>query len=487
MAVTLSIDRTTTVKGPCFLTFNSQTIYSKDDVRIMPQKETWDVPTSVAGKKSGKNLKDITFKVMRTQDGEVTAGLLGVIALYASQIPGTSIFGAGLPLNIVSLTESSDNFITFRNAAPTKLPEMTFATDKTAFGALEFTCIGANGVAVNDANRFAYINTKVLSGTITGATNASPAVITSNAHGLANGDPISISGVVGNTAVNVNGYAQAVTANTFEVSSDAAGQTLIAGNGAYTSGGVWGYGWPLNLANVIATPFTGQWATTVPTGTITSSEASPDVVTSSTAHGLAVGDRVIISGMSGDTAINGTWYVVSVPTTTTFEVSATRGGSALAGAGSAGTGGTFLRANALDLFDTEEGMQVTFDLGLTMKRSNNLGTYDILFSSLEVKAKGLPISGNSGPSTRDIISSLNVQGTSVQMGQSLSAEGQDLILSGNGIYFRLYQAAVESNEAVYSTEKLRPGDFGWTAIRRFGSGANLLKPLYAVSTSPINS
>jgi hypothetical protein len=483
MAVTLSIDRTTTVKGPCFLTFNSQTIYSKDDVRIMPQKETWDVPTSVAGKKSGKNLKDITFKVMLTQDGEVTAGLLGVIALYASQIPGTSIFGAGLPLNIVSLTESSDNFITFRNAAPTKLPELTFATDKTAFGALEFTCIGANGVAVNDANRFAFINTKVLSGTITGASNASPAVITSNAHGLANGDPVSISGVLGNTAVNINGYAQSVSTNTFEISTDAAGQTLVAGNGNYTSGGLWGYGWPLNLANVIATPFVGQWATVVPTGTATCTEASPSVFTLNN-HGLVNGDRVLTSGYT-DTALNGIFFIVSA-TTNTFEIAATRGGAAINNAVGADSG-TVLRANALDQFDTEEGMQVTFDLGLTPKRSNNLGTYDILFSSLEVKAKGLPISANSGPSTRDIISSLNVQGTNVQMGQSLAAEGQDLILSGNGIYFRLYQAAVESNEAVYSTEKLRPGDFGWTAIRRFGSGANLLKPLYAVSTSPINS
>jgi hypothetical protein len=66
--------------------------------------------------------------------------------------------------------------------------------------------------------------------TITGATNASPIVITSTAHGYSNGDFVHISGVAGNTAANGLFAIQNVAANTFEL----VGST---GSGAYTSGG----------------------------------------------------------------------------------------------------------------------------------------------------------------------------------------------------------------------------------------------------------
>lgn len=66
--------------------------------------------------------------------------------------------------------------------------------------------------------------------TITGATNASPIVITSTAHGYADGDRVLIEGVAGNTAANGMWTVANQTANTFEL----AGST---GNGAYTSGG----------------------------------------------------------------------------------------------------------------------------------------------------------------------------------------------------------------------------------------------------------
>jgi hypothetical protein len=71
--------------------------------------------------------------------------------------------------------------------------------------------------------------------TITDATNATPIVITSAAHGLLNGDMVTISGVGGNTAANGDFYVSNKAANTFEL------ETLpnvdVAGNGAYTSGG----------------------------------------------------------------------------------------------------------------------------------------------------------------------------------------------------------------------------------------------------------
>lgn len=70
---------------------------------------------------------------------------------------------------------------------------------------------------------------------ITGATNATPIVITANAHGFANGNTVAIRGVLGNTAANNKSTTPTwtvsnQTTNTFELSGS-------SGNGAYASGG----------------------------------------------------------------------------------------------------------------------------------------------------------------------------------------------------------------------------------------------------------
>lgn len=69
--------------------------------------------------------------------------------------------------------------------------------------------------------------------TITGATSASPVVITAAAHGFSNGDPVFLDGVVGMTPINNRAFTVAnVTANTFELSG-------VNGSAypAYVSGG----------------------------------------------------------------------------------------------------------------------------------------------------------------------------------------------------------------------------------------------------------
>lgn len=76
---------------------------------------------------------------------------------------------------------------------------------------------------------------------ISGATNATPIVVTSNGHGINNGDIVAIVGVGGNTAANGVFIAANVTANTFELTAykepGVVDGTNVAGNGAYTSGG----------------------------------------------------------------------------------------------------------------------------------------------------------------------------------------------------------------------------------------------------------
>lgn len=71
---------------------------------------------------------------------------------------------------------------------------------------------------------------------ITGATNATPIVITATAHGFTNGDIVSIQGVGGNANANGKFRIANQATNTFELQNYDTGAN-IAGSGAYTSGG----------------------------------------------------------------------------------------------------------------------------------------------------------------------------------------------------------------------------------------------------------
>lgn len=74
--------------------------------------------------------------------------------------------------------------------------------------------------------------------TITGITQANPGVVTSTAHGYSNGDVVDISGVVGMTQVNGKRYIVAgVTANTFQLTTEAGGNVNTTSYTAYSSGG----------------------------------------------------------------------------------------------------------------------------------------------------------------------------------------------------------------------------------------------------------
>jgi hypothetical protein len=71
--------------------------------------------------------------------------------------------------------------------------------------------------------------------TVSGATNATPIVVTATSHGYSDGDFVHITGVVGNTACNDLHVIQSTTTNTFELTTPAGAD--VAGNGSYSSAG----------------------------------------------------------------------------------------------------------------------------------------------------------------------------------------------------------------------------------------------------------
>ncbi len=168
------------------------------------------------------------------------------------------------------------------------------------------TINNTGGYAAAHASAMNFNNVKNLSGTavdlpgpnaITGATKATPIVITSANHGLVDGNFISITGVTGNTAANNTSTnktwkVDVIDSNTFRLLT--AGGSNTTGNGTFTTTGV------------------GAWTPAI----TAASNASPIVITTGANHNLSTGMVVNISGVTGNTAANGKWEVTVVSSTT---------------------------------------------------------------------------------------------------------------------------------------------------------------------------
>lgn len=193
--------------------------------------------------------------------------------------------------------------------------------------------------------------------TITGATQASPIVITSIAHGLSDGDEVIISGVSGMTELNNRSFVIAgTTANTFQLRDNFGNNTDSTFFGSYVSGGTaqkiyevespyreedlfelktaqnadtmyivhHNYeprkltrlglsSWSLALFTRTADPFLDKKTITGIT------QANPAVVTS-VAHGYTDGDYVIIETVVGMTDVNGGTFIVKGAAADTFQL-----------------------------------------------------------------------------------------------------------------------------------------------------------------------
>ena len=73
--------------------------------------------------------------------------------------------------------------------------------------------------------------------TVSGATNATPIVMTTGAHGLVDGDVVTQASVGGNTNANGTFFVDVLSTVTYALYSDKALTTPVAGNANYTSGG----------------------------------------------------------------------------------------------------------------------------------------------------------------------------------------------------------------------------------------------------------
>ncbi len=115
------------------------------------------------------------------------------------------------------------NIVYFANGVDNK----KWAPPKTAWSA---NAVFTLGTLIIDSNGNIQQVTPGPPTTITGATNATPIVITDTAHGYTTGQSVEINSVGGNTAANGTWPITKIDANSYSLNGS-------AGNGAYTSGG----------------------------------------------------------------------------------------------------------------------------------------------------------------------------------------------------------------------------------------------------------
>lgn len=199
--------------------------------------------------------------------------------------------------------------------------------------------------------------------TITGVTQANPAVVTTSAaHTFVNGENVTITGVVGMTELNGNTYTIAnVTSTTFELQGiDSTAYTAYTSGGSAQSDGIYEVvttyteaelprlsytqsadvmtivhpshdpsnlsrtaddAWALAAISYAPTVSAPVFTATPTVATITNiTQANPAVVTTSTGHGFVTGNVVSIAGVVGMTEVNGNDYRITILSTTTFQL-----------------------------------------------------------------------------------------------------------------------------------------------------------------------
>jgi len=136
-----TFDRTTIVRGPCKIAYDSQTFYSKGGVTMIMTTSTFDKETDAYGM-VGKSKTDFQVVVEFEPVGEIEA--LAVLFPYAGTAMGSSIYGSTDKALVIT---AADAIYTLYNAAITQMPSIRCSANNTAFGSVQFT-----GLLVKNGN-----------------------------------------------------------------------------------------------------------------------------------------------------------------------------------------------------------------------------------------------------------------------------------------------------------------------------------------------
>lgn len=128
-------------------------------------------------------------------------------------------------------------------------------------------------------------------------------------------------------------------------------------------------------------------------------------------------------------------------------------------------------------FDTQDGWTIQFAIKTNEIETDSQGKIDIAFDSISVMAKCVPI----GPTSSQILAAMKFQGLTLPngRGQSLQSDGAggttpDLVISGvndaGATAITLTAAQLKTSTDAFSPFKLRAGEIGFVATRKFSAG-----------------
>jgi Ubiquitin-activating enzyme E1 FCCH domain len=213
-------------------------------------------PLVVTGNSTATSGVPYVFTVTaKNADGSTNTGYTGTVRFLngdiAGQLPAASPLTNGVGVFSASLGTAGNRAITCIDSITGSITGTS--PSMTVIAPPYYPATGWNYIdAVNDLTSIAYsfiygtgidgVNFNPVpitytvpnqTGAVTGATNASPTVITSSNHGLRSGQTATISGIGGNTGANGAHVVTVLTANTFSIAVD------TSAGSAYTSGGTW--------------------------------------------------------------------------------------------------------------------------------------------------------------------------------------------------------------------------------------------------------
>jgi len=117
-------------------------------------------------------------------------------------------------------------------------------------------------------------------------------------------------------------------------------------------------------------------------------------------------------------------------------------------------------------FQTSEGWDVEFDMGLEEQYADGVGTYDVMLKSVGVRAKCRPI----GISESTLLGYLNVQGATAILGSTMRTGNDLVITSSTGLTVTLKEVALVEGPLEWGNTTLRVGEIGFVANRSIAAG-----------------
>jgi putative cell wall-binding protein len=214
--------------------------------------------------------------------------------------------------------------------------------------------------------------------------------------------------------------------------------------------------------------------------TITTAGIVGGTVTTATAHGLAIGDKITISGAT-EAADNGSYEVLTVPLTTTFTV---RGAAALAVQGAAG--GTVSEYFVNDLSNNAGSTQTTKTLNavsdadvtkpvLTLTVKCTQGTDAVLSNGTTLKATSTAFGPQGVNGNVYKMSIVNVRG-SLMPTVVVDATAKTITVSGDMAY-----VSASDVQSVYA----QAGGVAWTFATQTGTASSMIGSASATTAATV--